>query len=153
METSNDVDDILLTNEIEDEALDLEMESGIDLEDIDVEDEGSELDSIEEIDEFDDSKDVEEELLESDTVLEESDEGSFNEDYQRFSLIQTSIAHFYKDERYESKFLENMYIADGVNVTNDLKKYLEEEMFLNVYIRHTEIDAEVCELAKEELGL
>ena len=162
METSNDVDDILLTNEMEDEELDLEMESGIDLENVDVADEGSELedfsdiedlDSIEEIDEFDDSKDVEEELLESDTVLEEADEGSFNEDYQRFSLIQTSIAHFYKDEHYKSKFLENMYIADGVNVTSDLKKYLEEEMFLNVYIRKTEIDAEVCELAKEELGL
>jgi len=46
-----------------------------------------------------------------------------------------------------------MYIADGVGVTNDLKKYLEEEMFLNVYVRRAEIDAEVCELTKKELGL
>jgi len=159
MQTSSEVDDILLTHDIADEELNLEMESGIDLEDVDVDDDGSELDdlsdiedldSIEEIDEFDDSKDLEEELLESEDVLEE---GSFNEDYQRFSLIQTSIAHYYKDERYESAFLENMYIADGVGVSNDLKKYLEEEMFLNVYIRKTEIDAEVCELAKKELGL
>ena len=159
MQTSSEVDDILLTNDMAHEELNLEMESGIDLEDVDVDDDGSELDdlsdiedldSIEEIDEFDDSKDLEEELLESEDVLEE---GSFNEDYQRFSLIQTSIAHYYKDERYESAFLENMYIADGVGVSNDLKKYLEEEMFLNVYIRKTEIDAEVCELAKKELGL
>jgi hypothetical protein len=164
METSSEVDDILLSNDIEDEDLNLGMESGIDLENINVEDEGSELenfsdiedlDSIEEIEEFDDSKDIEEELLESQDAIEEAveEEGSFNEDYQRFSLIQTSIAHYYKDEHYESAFLENMYIADGVGVTNDLKKYLEEEMFLNVYIRKTEIDAEVCELAKEELGL
>jgi len=162
MQTSSDVEDILLTNDMPDEELELEMENGIDLENVDVADDGSEfddfsdiedLDSIEEIDEFDDSKDVEEELLESEDVLEEPEEGSFNEDYQRFSLIQTSIAHYYKDERYESAFLENMYIADGVGVTNDLKKYLEEEMFLNVYIRKTEIDAEVCELAKKELGL
>ncbi|QOP45128.1 hypothetical protein [Sulfurimonas paralvinellae] len=164
MQTSNDADDILLSHDIEEEELNLESDAGIDLEDIDVDDESSELedfsdiedlDSIEEIEEFDDSKDIEEELLESQDAIEESteEEGSFNEDYQRFSLIQTSIAHYYKDERYESAFLENMYIADGVGVTKDLKKYLEEEMFLNVYIRKTEIDAEVCELAKEELGL
>ncbi len=162
MNTSNEVDDILLTHDMEEEALDLEMDDGIDLENIDVEDSGDaiedlsdieDLDAIEEIEDFDDAKDVEEELLESDDVLDEADEGSFNEDYQRFSLIQTSIAHFYKDEKYESAFLENMYIADAVGVSSDLKKYLEEEMFFNVYIRHIEIDAEVCELTKEELGL
>jgi hypothetical protein len=162
MQTSSEVEDILLANDIDEEVLDLEMHSSIDLEDIDVDDTGDvlddlsdieDLDSIEEIEEFDDSKDIEEELLESDEVLEEADEGSFNEDYQRFSLIQSSIAHFYKDEKYESAFLENMYIADGVGVSSDLKKYLEEEMFLNVYIRRAEIDTEVCELVKEELGL
>ncbi|WP_152184180.1 hypothetical protein [Sulfurimonas indica] len=163
MQTTSEVDDILLTNDIEDEeVLDLEMDSGIDLENIDVDDTGEvledlsdieDLDAIEEIEEFDESKDVEEEFLESDDVLQEADDGSFNEDYQRFSLIQTSVAHFYKDEKYESTFLENMYIADAVGVSSDLKKYLEEEMFLNVYIRHTEIDTEICELVKEELGL
>ena len=163
LNTSNDADDILLGNDdMDGEELDLELETGIDLEDIDVDDEGSiiedfseieDLDSMEDIEDFDDSKDVEEELLESTDILEEADEGSFNEDYQRFSLIQTSISHYYKDEKYESQFIENMYIADGIGVSSDLKKYLEEEMFLNVYIRHVEIDAEVCELAKEELGL
>jgi hypothetical protein len=161
MQTSSDAEDILLTNDLEDETLNFE-EDGIDLESIDVDEDVTELedfsniedlDSIEDLDDFDDSKDVEEELLESDTLLQEADEESFNEDYQRFSLIQTSIAHFYKDERYESAFLENMYIADGVGVSSDLKKYLEEEMFLNVYIRRAEIDTEVCELVKEELGL
>jgi len=155
-------EDILLTHDIN-EDIELDLDGGIDLESLDVDDEESveledfsdieDLDSIEDIDEFDESKDVEEELLESDTTFDDSEEGSFNEDYQRFSLIQTSIAHFYKDERYDSKFLENMYIADGIGVSGDLKKYLEEEMFLNVYIRHAEIDAEICELAKEELGL
>jgi len=161
-ETASVVDDILLSDDLtENESIDLDMDGGIDLEEIDVEDHGSledfgdieDLDTIEEIEEFDDSKDAEEELLESDDVLESSDEDNFNEDYQRFSLIQKSIANYYKDERYESQFLENIYIADGVGVSSDLKKYLEEEMFLNVYIRHTEIDAEVCELVKEELGL
>ena len=160
--SKGDADDILLSDQMADEEIDLDLDSGIDLESITIEDESSEidnfsdiedLDSIEEIDEFDDSKDIEEELLESDEILEEAGNATFNEDYQRFSMIQSSIARFYKDERYESQFLENIYIADGVGVSSDLKKYLEEEMFLNVYIRHLEVDSEVCELLKEELGL
>jgi len=161
IETVPENDDILLSSEIHDD-LDLELEDGIDLESMDVDEDGIELedfgniedlDSIEDIDEFDESKDVEEEFLESEDVLEESDTGNFNEDYQRFTLIQKSIATYYKDERYESKFLENIYIADSIGVSRELKKYLEEEMFLNVYIRHTELDAEICELTKEELGI
>ncbi len=165
MQTSSDTEDILLSNELEDITEELDLEGGIDLENVDVDEDNAvlddlgdieDLDALEDIDEFSDSKDVEEELLENEEALEEAvepEEGSFNEDYQRFSLIQTSVAHFYKDERYESQFLENMYIADCVGVSRDLKRYLEEEMFLNVYIRKAEIDAEVCELAKQELDL
>jgi len=162
MQTSNEMEDILLSNDEIDEELQLDEDEGIDLDNIDVE-EGEEplddfsdiedLDSLEDIDEFSEDKDVEEELLESENSLEEPEKDSFNEDYQRFSLIQTSIANFYKDEKYESKFIENMYIADCVGISSDLKKYLEEEMFLNVYIRRAEMDAEICDLAKKELKL
>jgi hypothetical protein len=164
IQTTDDAEDILLNDTIE-ENLDLEIDTieddGIDLESLDVEDEETledfgdieDLDTLEDIDEFSQNEDVEEELLESGQVLEESDEGSFNEDYQRFSLIQTALSHYYKDERYESNFIENVYIADSVGVSNDLKRYLEEEMFFNVYIRQMEVSAELCELAKEELGL
>jgi len=162
IEANSEVEDLLLSDDLEDDDLKLDVNSGIDLDNIDVDDNSvvlddfsdiEDLDSLEDIEEFDDTKDVEEELLEGEDVLEKADEGNFNEDYQRFSLIQTAIAHYYKDERYESRFLENMYIADAVGVSSDLKKYLEEEMFLNVYIRKIAIDAEVCELAKKELDL
>jgi len=162
LDTISEIDDILLSDNVDvDEELDFD-DSGIDLESMDVDDDGIELedfgeiedlDSLEDIDEFDDSKDVEEELLESDTDLKEADVvDKSNEDYQRFSAIQSAVADYYKDERYESKFLENIYIADGIGVSRELKKYLEEEMFLNVYIRHMEIDVEICELAQEELS-
>ena len=158
-----EVEDILLNEDI-DENVDLELDGGIDLEDIDV-DEGAmdsldefgdieDLDSLEDIDEFSDSKDVEEELHESGEILPEDEENeAFNEDYQRFTLIQSAVSHFYKDDKYESRFVENVYIADGAGVTNELKKYLEEEMFFNVYVRHADLAIEVCELAKMELGL
>lgn len=162
LETTDDAEDMLLSANIE-EDVELELDEGIDLEEIDVEDDEIEslddfsdiedLDSIEDIDEFSEDKDLEEELLESEEVLQESSDDRFNEDYQRFSLIQASIGKYYKDERYESRFIENIYIADGIGVSRDLKKYLEDEMFFNVYIRHTDIAVEICELAKEELGI
>jgi len=162
MQTNSEMEDILLSNDEIEEELNLDETEGIDLDNIDVEESEEslddfgdieDLDSLEDIDEFSEDKDVEEELLESEDVLEESEEADFNEDYQRFSLIQTSIANFYKDEKYESQFIENMYIADCVGVNSELKKYLEEEMFLNVYIRHAEMDGEICDLVKMELEL
>ena len=145
--------------------LDLDEEDGdvsIDLDDINTIDDIDELDdfgdiadldSIEEIDEFAESKDVEEELAEreheEEFPLEVSDE--LNEDYQRFIRIQSSVNNFYKDEKYTSEFVENVYIADSIGLSLDLKKYLEEEMFLNVYIRHIDIAHEVCDLTKAEL--
>ncbi|WP_457748788.1 hypothetical protein [Sulfurimonas sp.] len=163
MLTGDEAEDILLQDDI-DEDVDLELEGGIDLEDIDVDDGGidsleefgdiEDLDALEDIDEFSENKDVEEELYESEESLpEDEDNEAFNEDYQRFSLIQLAVANFYKNDKYESKFIENVYIADCIGVTNDLKKYLEEEMFFNVYVRHADLVIEVCELAKMELNV
>jgi hypothetical protein len=163
LQRGDDAEDILLNDDLE-EDLDLvsdEEDVGIDLDDIDVESpqesleelgDIEDLDTLEEIEEFSENKDLEEELLESDEELHEGNEGEFNEDYQRFSLIQTAVAHYYKDDHYESEFIENIYMADTIGVSNDLKRYLEEEMFLNVYIRQADLTVEVCDLIKEELG-
>ncbi len=160
MQNIIDSDDLL----IDDTDEELDLEDGIDLEDIDVMDtedsldhfgDIEDLDSLEEIDEFSENKDLEEEFYheEEEEELVESSEDGFNEDYQRFSLIQSSINHFYKDEKYNSKFIENVYIADCVGISSDLKRYLEEEMFLNVYVRHVELGAEVSVLAQREVDL
>jgi hypothetical protein len=129
------------------EHLDMKMSTDDDLSGIE------DLDLFEEIDEFSESQDIEEEFHEAEKPMIESGGDSNNEDYQRFSLIQSSLGHFYEDKRYDGAFVENVYIADGVGVSNDLKYYLEEEMFLNVYIKHLDIPMEVCSLAKEEIGL
>ncbi len=162
MMTKDDFDGIHLEDEGENADLLLEEESAIDLDDVVLEDEAGELedfaniedlDSIEDINEFSENKDIEEELMESAETLEDADDTQFNEDYQRFTLIQGSVGEFYKDPRYESRFVENVYVADAVGVTNEFKKYLEEEMFFNVYVRRTDLALEVCELAKEETGV
>jgi hypothetical protein len=161
MEHGDDHEDMLIDETGEDD-MDLDLDGSIDLDDIDamndiegLDDFGDieDLDTIDEIDEFAES----EEEDDKEEFRDEEDEPSvenirgFNEDYQRFSLIQSSINRFYKDSKYESKFVESVYIADAVGVSGDLKRYLEEEMFLSVFVRQLDLGAEVCEIAKAEL--
>ena len=155
MEHYKDSDELLMQGDDSDD-IELGIDDDIDLEDMateeldnlgDIED----LDALDDLDEFSDVKDMEEELQEELNDLPVKEIDSFNEDYQRFLLIQGAINDFYKNDKYQSQFIESTYIADGVGVSGDLKRYLEEEMFLNVYIRNMDLDAEICELAKVEL--
>lgn len=148
--------DTTIDLDLEDEGIDLEDVSVIDdidsLDDFgDIED----LDAIDDIDEFSSGEDVEEELNQGlmEEKVSETAPDDFNEEYQIFTKIQKSINTFYKSSKYESAFVESMYIADSVGLSSDLKKYFEEEMFLTVYIRQIRLGAEIADLAKAEVGL
>ena len=130
METISEDADEILTSMDDEEEISLDIEQSINLEDI-----------MQDLADFGDIEDT----------TAEPHETSFNEDYQRFSLIQTSLSHFYNNEKYNSTFVEAVYIADAVGVSSDFKHYLEEEMFLNVYLRRIDINMEVCSLAQKEL--
>lgn len=151
VEESVDLDDI----ELGDDDLNLDEE----LEDIDSFDNIEDLGDIDSIEEAENPEQQLEENLEaiSEETKEFADETRqierTSEDFKRFNLIQKSLAKFYNDERYESDFIENIFIADAVHLTNDFKRYIQEEMFLSVYIRSIEPELEVCQLVKEELGL
>ncbi len=133
------------------------LEESIDLDEVDamesLDDFGDieDLDSIDEIDEFSEMEEQEEEIVEEEEEESVEDIEGFNEDYHRYLLLQGSINSFYKDSKYESEFIEQVYIADSVGMNNSFKTYLEEEMFLKVFIRHVELATEVCDLAKAEI--
>lgn len=143
--------------------LELDLVEGIDLEDVDVDSEDMELiddfgdiedlDSLEEIDEFSQEKDIEEVLYETSSQIETPAiaKGNFNDDYKRFTIVQTAIASYYEDSRYENRFIEHIYVADAVGMSFEFKRYLEEELFVNVYVRQIDMNIELCELAKREL--
>jgi hypothetical protein len=159
MEHGNEQEELLMDDGSLDD-MELDLDSGIDLEDIDAIDdiEGlddfgdiEDLDTIDEIDEFAEDEEEEEEFEEETSSSDVEDIDGFNEDYQRFSLIQSSINNFYKDAKYDSKFVENIYIADTIGVSGDLKRYLEDEMFLSVFVRHLDLSAQLAETAKAEL--
>lgn len=152
----------VLIYEEETNDLNFDLDEGIDLEDISaindmeaLDDFGNieDLDTFEEIDEFSESKDLEEEFYQESTAVPTNvnRNESFNEDYQRFLLIQNSVKRFYNEDKYNSKFIESVYIADGFGISADLKRYLEEEMFLSVYVRKIDLSMQICEMAKAEL--
>ncbi len=151
MEHHKESDELLMESPLEDDEID-----GIDLEEIDIDDDSGgfddftnieDLDSGETIDEFSQEQEIKEIIAKE----EYTPTDGFNEDYQRFSLIKGALNTFYKDPKYNSKFIESIYIADGVGVTNDLKNYLEEEMFLSVYIRKIDLAVALCDMAKAEI--
>lgn len=157
-------DETLEESLIEDEEdLDIidELEDGIDLDDISAIDELDslddfgdieDLDTLDDMDDFAQSEDVEEEFnQEVEAITHEPETAVYNEDYQRFTLIQNSINRYYHDDKYDSKFLETIYIADGVGVSSVLKQYFEEEMFINTYVRSVDIAQEVSSLSQKEV--
>lgn len=161
MQKDDDSNDELIMDVDDDEELILDdiKNNSVDLEDIDVDDiegldEIDELDDLEtfdDMDDFDASDEHEEHLSMSDKQMEDSvEQNSFGEDYHRFSLIQSAVNTFYKDSKFESKFIQSVYVADGIGLSNEFKKFLEEEMFLSVFIRKMDIAQELSELAKAE---
>lgn len=151
MEHHKESDELLMESPLEDDELD-----GIDLEEIDIDDDSGGFDDFTNIEDLDSSEAIDEfsqeqEIKETITKEEYSPTDGFNEDYQRFSLIKGALSTFYKDPKYNSKFIESIYIADGVGVTNDLKNYLEEEMFLSVYVRKIDLAVALCDMAKAEI--
>ncbi len=141
-------------SEIDFELDDLGLEDGINLDDIDAIDnlnDIEDLDSIEDIEEFSEIEDLEENSVEEisddqiDTKIDD-----FSDDYERFSMIQGMLQRYYSDDRYENNFVEHVFIADCVGVSDDLKRYLEEELFVSVIVRSMDIQNSLLTLAKEE---
>ncbi|MDD2651779.1 MAG: hypothetical protein PHX44_01860 [Sulfurimonas sp.] len=150
--------DALLVDSSLDEELDAGMIDGIDLEDIAIEDDASGFEDfgvIEDLDADDTMDEFSEEAVPNEVVHEKEQHtpssGVFNEDYQRFVLVQSALNTFYKDPKYKSQFVESIYIADSVGVSSDFKNYLEEEIFLTVFIRRIDLGASLCDMAKAEV--
>jgi len=142
---------------------DVDLDEGVDLEDVDAMEhidmfddfaDIEDLDDIDDIDEFSDVQEIDDDFSsqsEEEIDLPPEKEDTFSVDYQRFTLIQNAVNHFYNDEKYENIFIENIFIADGTGIGAGLSQYLEEEMFLNVHYRVVDIGEIVSKLAKKEL--
>ena len=151
-----------------------ETEENIDLDEIDLDalDDALDLDdSLDDLDDLDalddlDGENLEQQLDENLEIIDNPEvdeteetkngiekEQHFTKDFQRFTIIQNTLETFYKDDRFESEFIEHLYIADNGKLGSDFKKYIQDEMFLTPFIRTIEPEIELAHLAKEEAGI
>lgn len=134
-----------------DDMIDLDENFNFDDNEIESLDDIEDIDTIEEIDELSTEEEPNENIQEEEKELETTQQSS--QDYVYFSAIKDTLTRYYKRSSYANDFVHNIYVADSVKVGRDFKRYIEEELFINVYVRSIEPVIEVCHLAKEELGL
>jgi len=131
---------------------------GIKLDDIDALDELDELSDLSDIEDLDAFEELDEFTEESEEVVEEKESevissthiDTFDAEYIKYSVIKESIDTYYSDDKYDKEFIEDIYIADAQNASEDLKRYLEEELFLHVIVRHIDVAKEIAALAFKE---
>ncbi len=146
--------------EIEEDEKRISLDDIESLDDLDILDELDDLGNIEDLDTLDEIVDFSEDeptfeekrinTSRGDDVKGQMDQ--FNNDYYRFELIQRTLTRFYDGLNCNNRFVETVYIADGYGSGEDLKRYLEEELFLNVLIRHINVADEVIALSIIEEG-
>ncbi|MDX9814302.1 MAG: hypothetical protein WC144_03380 [Sulfurimonas sp.] len=122
---------------------------GLDIESIDLDlDHNDFSDTLEELEigEAIESLSLDEKHQDSDIDIDSDDVG---EDYERFLLIKQALDEFY-ESKY-SEFIETIYIANSLESAQNLKSYIEDELFLGVYVRKIDLALSVCDFAKAEV--
>ena len=150
-------DIISMADVIEDEELDeiaedddtqtMQMQETFDLDDLD----DLNLDDLSDLKDSESFDDLEDFAQTQDVSQEQKhDLTTSSNDYKRFLIIQNTLHNFYSNSKYASEFVETAYVASFCKLENDFKQYIEDELFLTVYVRSVELCCEVISLAKEE---
>jgi hypothetical protein len=130
-----------------------------DLEDLDLMNDLDSLGDLDDLDELSDMSEFSEDSLtpeekrvdkDSGMVLIKGDLDRSNEEYRRFEWIQKTLERFYASEQCQNRFIETVCVADSGSGGDELKRYLEEELFLNVLIRHVNVTDGINALAQLE---
>jgi hypothetical protein len=144
-------DATILLDDIE-ELEDLDL-----LDDLDVLGDIADLDDLGDVSEFsEDTLTAEEKRIERDrsSAFIKNELDASSDEYQRFEFIEKTLQHFYASEHCHNRFIETVCIADSGSGGDELKRYLEEELFVNVLIRHVDVCEGINALALlEEEGL
>ena len=157
MEFMSHIDD----EEDEDEGL-IHLEDIEGLEDLDIIDDLDSLSDIDDLNELEEVHEFSEDMPTSEekrlgreqSFMIKGDMDSSAEDYQRFSYIQETLQQFYSMDECRDRFVETACIADSQGGSEELKRYLEEELFLNVLVRKVDVIETINALAiLEEAGL
>lgn len=129
---------------------------GIELDNIESEDEEFEgFVDITKLEDDDDSFKEDEEILQD---AKEQIASSSLEDlelYGReviiFKYIKSAIEEYYKNDKYDSEFLEDIIFYCDSNISNDIITMIENDLFLNVEIHSIDIKEEMINMSIKEV--
>ena len=128
---------------------------GIELESIESEDE--EFEGFVDITKIDDETDMEEEILESakeDVASSTLDELElYGREVVIFKFISSAIEEYYKNDMYDSEFLEEIIIYNDSNISNDIITMIENDLFLDVELHSIDIKEEMINMSIKEANL
>ena len=128
---------------------------GIELDNIESEDE--EFDGFVDITKLDDDTGIEEEILESakeDVATSTLDDLElYGREVVIFKFISSAIEEYYKNDIYESEFLEEIIIYNDSNISNDIITMIENDLFLDVEIHSIDIKEEMINMSIKEANL
>jgi hypothetical protein len=119
----------------------------------------SDVDNLEEelFDEFDIDEDNQEvaEMQEFDDSIVFDDEdmqsGLSQKDMRFVKYLDASLKEFYNSDLYESSFISSVKIYDDAGINEDVIRYIEDELFLDISTENINILEAVCEIAEEEV--
>ncbi|MDP3588376.1 MAG: hypothetical protein Q8R58_10015 [Sulfuricurvum sp.] len=131
-----------------------------DLEDLDLLDDLDSFGDIADLDDLDEVSEFSEDTLTPEEIRQERDHNTnavkneiddSSEEYARFEFIQKTLQRFYASSHCHNRFIETVCIADSSSGGDELKRYLEEELFLNVLIRKVDVCEGINALAQVEV--
>ncbi len=131
--------------------------SEVNVSDVDKDSEDEDLDELvffeddEDVISLDDSDEEEIQEYENEEEGEVSSIESFQEGVDLHNYIKSSIEEFYKNDKYETEFLSDIIIADGCSLTDDVIKYIQDELMLNVQTKEINIAKVTTDIIQKEV--
>lgn len=128
---------------------------GIELDNIESEDE--EFDGFVDITKLEDDSEPEDDILESakeevaSSTLEDLE--LYGREVVIFKFISSAIEEYYKNDIYESEFLEEIIIYNDSNISNDIITMIENDLFLDVELHSIDVKEEMINMSIKEANL
>jgi len=74
----------------------------------------------------------------------------YGRDLDVFQFLQKVLGEYYKNDIYESDFIENAIIFDGYDIGEEMIGRIEDDLMLNLEIHKIDIAEVVCDLSVKE---
>lgn len=74
----------------------------------------------------------------------------YGRDLEVFNFLQKALGEYYKNDIYESDFIENAIIFDGYDISHEMIERIEDDLMLSLEIHKIDIAEVVCDLSVKE---